>query len=95
MCPLTLRSPATQACENSSTVNYVLGCHVLNLPEVDPCLSYDLTVTTPYESVSLKDLSIRSDRIVKLIALFLEEEVLPENLPWIAEDLLADPDFVD
>ena len=78
----------------SDDTSYFLRCHTLFAPGLTPCRSYDLMVSNLYGSVLLKDLTTKEDSALKLLNRLYEEDALPENMPWIAEDLLADPEFV-
>lgn len=80
--------------EDPRRVSYMLRCHTLDHPDLTPCCSYDLIVSDVSGTAQLADLTVREERAMRLLHLFYEEQVLPENLPWIAEDLLSDPEFV-
>ena len=79
---------------HASDTSYLLRCHTLENPHLSPCRSYDLIVSNNNGSAALEDLTIKEDAALSLLNRCYEEQVLPENLQWIAEDLLADPDFV-
>ena len=85
ICPLTETAPDT---------SYFLRCHTLISPGISPCRSYDLIVSNVYGSVRISDLTIKEDKALDLLNRLYEESALPENLPWLAEDLLAAPEFV-
>jgi hypothetical protein len=73
---------------------YALTRHILHSPDFPPCNSYTLTVKKGNETVILDDLTVLRDKAFHVAKSFFDEKVLPENVPFIVEDLLADELFV-
>ena len=95
MSPFSIfKTSAALPAESVTATSYLLRCPTLHDPNISPCRSYDLIVSNVHGSASLKDLTVREDRALSILNRVYEEKVRPEELPWIAEDLLADPDFV-
>lgn len=93
--PFICTDTQTVSKEAPLRTSYMLRCHTMENPDLEPCRSYDLIVSNVSGTALLPDLTVREESAMLLLNLFYEENVLPENLPWIAEDLLSDPEFVD
>ena len=78
----------------STDTEYALTSHTLHSPDFPSCHSYTLTVKKGAESITLYDLTVLRDRAFQIAERFFLNKVLPENVPFIVEDLLADELFV-
>jgi hypothetical protein len=79
---------------SNAGIEYTLISHILCSSDFPPCPSYTLIVKDDHETIVLDDLTIHFDRALQIAQCFFLEEILPENVPFIAEDLLADELFV-
>ena len=77
-----------------SEIVYSLSRRILSSSDFPPCPSYTLTVQTKSHTVILHDLTVHRERAHRIAELFFLERVLPENVPCILEDLLADETFI-
>lgn len=57
--------------------------------------SFSLTVKRGKEEATLADFTAGREKALPIVDLFCKEAVLPEELPYLAEDLLADFEFVE
>ena len=91
---------------NSPLTKYVLTngnnriCYTLHediVPDEDGLLrsAFSLSIKMGKDQATMEDFTHKREKAVPILELFANEQVLPEELPFLAEDLLSDFDFVE